>query len=155
MKNILKKIDKNKRDHWNTKGGVMVFVVIIFLIVSILAASVAAIFSANLNQTKRQQDSMEAYYLAYSGALIAHEALLSNNSQKLRDLIAGNAPLTVERQPMGRGVVSVTAEVSTEANLQGWIKITSTSVLVKNNLTNVRILYFDPANPLEMLWSSN
>ena len=144
---------KRSRELWHRKGGVMAYVLIIFLVIGILAASMAGIFNANLKQTKSQQDAMEAYYLAYSGALIAHEALLANGGAKLNEITVNNQVLTSGSMDLGRGTVSVVAEQSSDSNLNGWVKITATSVLDRNNHTTIRILYFDPANPLEMLWS--
>ncbi len=140
---------------FDEKGNAMVFVIIIFFAIMILSGSMAFLFNNNLKQTKYQQDSLEAYYLAYSGGMIAYEALLANNSAKLNEIIDNNSTLSVSSKPMGRGTVSVVAEISTDEKFEGWIKITSTAVLDRNNLTNVRNLYFDPTNPLEMLWSSN
>lgn len=139
----------------NQKGSAMVFVIIIFLVISILAASMAAIFSANLKQTKNQQDSLEAYYLSYSGALIAYEALLANNSAKLNQIRNNGSTLSTGPKSMGRGSVSVIARMSTDPNFDGWIKITSTAILDRNGSRYVRNLYFDSANPLEILWTSN
>lgn len=144
---------KKSKNSLNAKGGVMAFVLIIFLVIGTLAASIAGIFNANLKQTKSQQDAMEAYYLAYSGALIAHEALLADGSAKLNEITVHNHVLSSGPLNLGRGTITVVAEKSTDPNFTGWVKITATSVLDRNNYTTVRILHFDPANPLEMLWS--
>lgn len=139
----------------NEQGSALIYVIIMFLVIGIFSASMATIFSANLRQTKQQQDSLEAYYLAYSGAMIAYEALLANENAKLTELIDDDATFTEGPKSMGGGSVIVSAAVSEDANFEDWIKITSTATLDRNSTSSSRTLYFDPANPLEMLWTSN
>lgn len=146
---------KRKYLYKNRQGSALVFVIIMFIVIIILATSMANLFSNNLRQTKYQQDALEAYYLAYSAGLIAYEALLYNNNEKLDELISNNSQLTVNSKPMGSGKVTVVAEKTTDTNFEGWIKVTSTAVLDRNNHTSTRSLYFDPANPLDILWTSN
>jgi hypothetical protein len=124
------------------------------MVVSLLSMSMAQVFSSNLKQTKFLQNSLEAYYLAYSGALIGYEALLANSNERLDDLVDGDTidPSTLT---FANGTAVVTAEVSTDTNFEDWIKITSNAELDDNNATYRRIMYFDPANPLDVLWRNN
>lgn len=55
----------------NRNGNALVFMLMIFLVISILTTSILFIFNSNLKQAKHQQNLMEAYYLAYSGAEMA------------------------------------------------------------------------------------
>jgi len=136
------------------KGSALAFVIVMLMVVSLLSMSMAQVFSSNLKQTKFLQNSLEAYYLAYSGALIGYEALLANSNEKLDDLVDGDTidPSTLT---FGNGTAVVTAEVSTDTNFEDWIKITSDAELDDNNATYRRIMYFDPANPLDVLWRNN
>lgn len=136
------------------KGAALAWVLIMMVVVGILAISMSAIFTSNLKQTKYQQDSLEAYYLAYSGALVAYEALLANNNQKLY-ILTGGGNLPSEEMTFDNGKSTVTAVVSTDTNFENLIKIVSTGKLSRNNFEYTRTMYFDPANPLDILWKSN
>lgn len=134
------------------RGSVLVFVLIIFLVVSIITSTVIFIFNNNLKQAKHQQDRMEAYYLAYSGAELAYAALNENKS-KLDNLVAD--PTKKEETidiSFGNGTIDVVARKTDEENFKGWIKIISIAVLVKNDVSYTRILYFDPSNPAKKVW---
>lgn len=136
------------------RGSALVYIIIILLVISVLSLSMAQIFNANLKQTKHLQNSLEAYYLAYSGALIGYEALLANSNAKLDSLVNGTAisPATVEFDN-GKSIIS--AEVSTDANLEDWIKITSIATLNTKGDIYTRVMYFNPSDPLNVLWESN
>lgn len=136
----------------NRNGSVLAFVIIIFLVTSLIASTVIYIFNTNLKQAKYQQHRMEAYYLAYSGAELAYAAL-NENTSKLSALV--NNSISKEETngiSFGNGKINVKAVKTTDVNFDGWIKITSTGVLNKNNISYTRILYFDPGNPAKMVW---
>ena len=147
MRNIIY-INKNR------DGAALVFVVIIMMIIGIISMSIATVFNSNLRQTKYQQDSLEAYYLAYSGALVAYEALLDGEPSKYYVLTNGGS-LSPQNMSFDNGNVTVTAVVSTDKNFEDLIKIVSTSTLTRNNFKYTRTMYFDPANTLDILWKSN
>lgn len=137
------------------QGSAYVFVFIVFLIISILGSSILFIFNTNLKQAKRQQDSLEAYYLAYSGAEMAYAALLSkkpNGVLKLKDL--DSIEELVQNINYGNGTINILAKKSEHENFENWIEIKSTGVLIRNNLSYTRTLYFDPDNPIDMIWEN-
>ena len=135
-------------------GAAMVFVIILMMVVGILSMSMATVFSSNLRQTKFQQDSLEAYYLAYSGALVVYEALLDDYN-KIYVLTEDGGTLPIQNLSFDNGDAIVTAVLSTDTNFEDLIKIVSTATLSKNNFEYTRTMYFDPANPLDILWKSN
>ncbi len=61
----------------NKKGSILVFVVFIFLIVSIMAATISVLFSNNLTQAKRQENNLRAHYLAMAGVDMTIATLMS------------------------------------------------------------------------------
>jgi hypothetical protein len=138
----------------NNKGSALAFVIVILMVISLLSLSMAQVFSSNLKQTKHLQDSLEAYYLSYSGALIGYEALLANSNDKLDDLTNGSsiAPSTII---LDNGNAIVSAEVSTDTNFEDWIKITSIATINRTGLSYTRVMYFDPMDPLDVLWRNN
>lgn len=135
-------------------GSALAYVIIILMIFSVLSLVMINIFNSNLKQTKYIQNNLEAYYLSYSGALIGYEALLANNSQKLDALTKGTViPSSTILFDNGNAVVSVV--ISTDENFEDWIKISSKATLTKNGLVSTRIMYFNPADPLDILWKNN
>lgn len=137
------------------QGSAYVFVFIVFLIISILGSSILFIFNTNLKQAKRQQDSLEAYYLAYSGAEMAYASLLSkkpNGDLKLKDLDSNE--LVENNINYGNGTINILAKKSEHENFENWIEIKSTGILSRNNLSYTRTLYFDPDNPIDMIWEN-
>ena len=71
MKTKTQKLKRNK------DGSILVFVVFVFLIVSIMAATISVLFSNNLTQAKRQEDNLRAHYLAMSGIDMTVATLMS------------------------------------------------------------------------------
>ena len=136
------------------RGSALAFVIVMMMVIGLLSFSMASVFNSNLKQAKYQQDSQEAYYLAYSGALIAYEALLANGYTKLY-VLTGGGTLPAQDMTFDNGDAIVTAVVSSDTNFEGLIKIVSTANLTRNNFKYTRTMYFDPDNPLDILWKSN
>ncbi len=137
------------------QGSAYVFVFIAFLVLSILGSSILFIFNTNLKQAKLQQDSLEAYYLAYSGVEMAYAALLSkkpNGDLKLKDL--DSHELEQNDISYGNGTINILAKKSEHENFENWIEIKSTGTLSRNNLSYTRTLYFDPDNPIDIVWTN-
>lgn len=137
------------------QGSAFAFVLIAFMIISIIGSSILFIFNNNLKQAKLQQDSLEAYYLAYSGVEMAYAALLSkkpNGDLKLKDLDSNE--LVENNINYGNGTINILAKKSERENFENWIEITSTGILSRNNLSYTRTLYFDPDNPIDMIWEN-
>lgn len=65
---------KLKRDR---RGSVLVFVLILFLIISIILSSVIFVFSSNLKMSKHQEDNLKGHYLALAGIDITIATLIS------------------------------------------------------------------------------
>lgn len=151
MGKLKKEIRNNKRE-----GSALAFVIIAFMIISIFAFSILNLFNANLKQTKYQQDALEAYYLAYSGAEMALASLVDSSSEvngNLKKLTNNTiSELKESNISFGNGKITVISKKTTEANFDGWIQIESTAILNKNNQKYTRILYFDPKNPIDMVW---
>lgn len=151
LKNLFKKLNREQ-------GGLLAFVVVMLMVVSIIVASVLFMFNSNLKQAKLQEDNMEAYYLAYSGVEMAYAALLADSNEKLKELTRLTSPVAshvTNNVAIGGGEVDLIAVKSTDVGFENWIKITSTATLSRNGQTYTRILYFDPADPTKKVWSDN
>lgn len=139
-------------------GGTLAFVIILLMVLSIFTASILMVFNNNLKQAKQQEDSMEAYYLAYSGVEVAYAALLADGNEKLKELTRLTSPVAshvTNNVAIGGGEVDLIAVKSSDTGFVGWIKISSVATLTKNGQTYTRILYFDPADPTKKVWSNN
>lgn len=141
----------------NRPGGILAYVLIILLATGILTTSILHLFNSNLKQAKHQQDALEAYYLAYSGAEMAYSALLTKKPDgqlKLSDLTAGNEFKELDID-YGNGKISISVKISENANFDNWIEIESTGTLNKNNQSFTRRLFFEPANPVNKIWEND
>lgn len=133
------------------KGSILAFILIILVIVSLLGTSILSLFSTNLKQAKQQQDSLQAYYLAYTGVELAYAALL-DDATKLKQITNDKKELVENIVDFGDGKINVKSKLTTMANFDGWVEITSTGTLNKNNLLYKRTMLFDPANPVDTYW---
>lgn len=146
-------INQNSKLRTSRKGSVLAFIIIIFFVVSILITSILHLVNTNIMQAKRQQDRLEAYYLAYSGIEMAFASLLADGNQNLYKLKTNiDLILSEENIELGNGKVTVISKITDNENFTDWIEITSTGTLDKNNLSYTRTLLFDPNNPLDMIW---
>lgn len=83
----MKKIIKNQ------EGMALSFVVMTLLVLFIMASIVASLAQANIKQASTQEQGLQAYYAARSGAEMAFEALWNEKSSKtllknLKDKVA-------------------------------------------------------------------
>lgn len=138
----------------NNRGSALVFIVIAFLIVTILASSVLFIFNTNLKQAKHQEYSLEAYYLAYSGVEMAFSAITENSNELLNQIING-ATFTEDDIDFGRGKIDIVAAKTEETNFLDWIKISATGTLDSNNQSYTRSMYVNPSNTNDFVWVNN
>lgn len=145
-----------KRNLKRRKGGVLAYVLIAFLAISILTLSILFVFNNNLKMATAQEKDMEAYYLAYSGIEIGYAALLANDSAKLKELTRLTNPVSEHKQngiSIGNGTVDLTAKISNKVGFENWIEIIATATVTRNGVTYKRILYFDPNNPENLVWT--
>lgn len=155
--NVIREMKKSYKANGN-RGSALVYVFVIIIALSVLTMTILSILASNTKQAQYQQDSMEAYYLAYSGVQMAYSALLANNNAKMNELTRTTNPVAEERQTgisYGNGKITVVAIESTDAGYEGWILITAVGTLDRNNMQYTRSMYFDPSNPIDMVWKTN
>lgn len=137
------------------KGMAMVVVVSVFMIITIILASVAFSFQNNLSQAHRQEERMKAYYLALSGIELGYSALIKNMASDPNAtpiyFFTQALPLTssqpkVQDVALDGGSVTITA---TRISLDGddWIQIsaTGTTDTAAVRSTTMRFLVDNPA----------
>lgn len=157
MLSAIKEMIKSYRTN-SKKGSALLYVFVIIIVLSVLTMTILSILASNTKQAQYQEDSMETYYLAYSGVQMAYSALLANSNAKMTELTRATNPVAEQRQTnilYGNGKITVVAKLSADTGYEGWILITAVATLNKNNLQYTRSMYFDPSNPIDMVWKSN
>lgn len=145
---------KNKNPGiFNKKGAALMFVVIALLVATLMIASVAYIAQSNVKQANNQEKSIQAYYVARSGAELAYEAL--RQSGQLGAMNAGGAaPASVTINNIGEGKAKITVAKSGAApNMK--IIITSVGTLNQLSLSKTVVLtvYADFGLNNTVVWS--
>lgn len=130
------------------KGGVLVFVVIALVFVTILGASIATLTQNNILQAIYQKENREGYYLARSGAELMYEHLKSNNLMKEfinSNTISGAEFTDYEFSEDMNGKVDVTVSAASVAggSLNKIVTIKSRAKLDNSNNDEVLKLRFE------------
>jgi Tfp pilus assembly protein PilX len=156
-----KKFKLNSGIH-GKRGMALVYAVIILLVITILTASVFAMFTSNLRQEEYQKNYIEAYYLAYSGIQMAFSAIIAEDSSgnpndlfnKLKDGII--AECNQNNISYGNGVIDIHVDVVDDpaSAYDNFIKIRSTGTLSAGGITVTRILYVDPLDQQNVIWAN-
>jgi type II secretory pathway component PulK len=139
------------------RGSAIAYVLLIFLVVSILSTLVLSLFSGNFKLATHQERSTEAYYLAYSGAELAFAALADNSNElfiKIRDgnIASQSDEITVENGKINITVTRVNTGSDYFLKYPLWIQITSTGTLKSDNTARTRILFIDKADSNNIAW---
>ena len=88
----IKEMIKSYRTN-SKKGSALLYVFVIIIVLSVLTMTILSILASNTKQAQYQEDSMETYYLAYSGVQMAYSALLANSNAKMTELTRATNPL--------------------------------------------------------------
>jgi type II secretory pathway component PulK len=140
----------------NKNGSAIVYVLFIFLIIVIFSTIVITLFDNNLKQATREEKSIEAYYLAYSGNQMAFTALIDNDNELFDQIKDGSVSSFSESDiDFGEGEIDISVTLSTETNYNGWIKIVSTGTLNESNISRTRTMYIDPSNQKNVVWKEH
>lgn len=116
--------------------------------------SVLAMFSNNLFQAKHQENRMEAYYLSYSGALMAFSAITQDSNELLNEITNNKRIYKQEEIELGQGTIDIQARKYNDLPYEGWVEITSVSSLNNGKISTTNILYVDPDNQNNIKWKS-
>ncbi len=126
----------------------------VFVIVSIILASIVFVFQNNLSQASGQEERMKAYYLALAGIELGYSALVRNTNtdpnsdpvyyytQVLRTTTT--TPLTEEITLEGGDVTIVAKRINN--NGDPWIEIRATGRTSKD-VTRTSTMRFRVDNP--------
>lgn len=153
------------------KGSSLIMVLIVFMIIVILATSVIYVNYNNALQTKRQENSIEAYYLSYSGIEMGYAALTANGNELFNKLKNGTiAKLDSSKADppglkttknslnhivFGNGNIDLKIEKVTTGDYKDWIKITSIGYVENLKVSKNRVLYINYYDPGQVVYEDN
>ena len=119
------------------RGAALVWVLSVFLILTIFASSIFYIQRQNISEAARQEERLRTYYIALAGVELTYAAILEANNNESRvdvtilDKIGTgslNQDILIKTDNIERGTAKVTIE-RTQEIIDGktiyWIKITS------------------------------
>lgn len=136
----------------NRSGAALVMVVIALLFVSILLSSVFIIVSTNTRQVVTQEQGIESYYIARSGAEAMYQALRTITPSYIEEF-KNNTTTKLEDEivfPEGKANITVT-KITVDGKDR--IKIQSLGIADGTNIQRKSILEFDIVGYKNVKWS--
>ncbi|TJX68661.1 hypothetical protein E8P77_01875 [Soehngenia saccharolytica] len=134
------------------KGSFLVFSLLIFMVLILFVTVILHLLNTNNYQIRLQEQTMEAYYLAYSGTVLAKESLFMDNNDLFKKLKGNNTIVYTQKLTLDNGIINITAKQSNNENYEGWIEINSIATLDDAEMTFTRVLYINPEDPGENVW---
>lgn len=138
----------------NRKGVSLIWVIIALVFVSIMTMSISTIAQSNILQAKRQDDTLQAYYIARSGAELTYEALITSSPSLLIPFTSssnsGNThTLTQNNIVIGEGNADIKV---TSYNIDTVKRIKIESIGKLKNVTKTIYLEFDASTYGDIRW---
>ncbi len=138
----------------NRKGVSLIWVIIALVFVSIMTMSISTIAQSNILQAKRQDNIIQAYYIARSGAEITYEALITSSPSLLLPFTSPsnstNTHTITDNIVVGEGTANI---VVTSYNIDTVKRIRIESIGELNNVTKRIILEFDATSKADIRWT--
>ena len=138
----------------NRKGVSLIWVIIALVFVSIMTISISTIAQSNILQAKRQDNIIQAYYIARSGAEITYEALITSSPSLLLPFThpsnSTNTHKITDSIVIGEGTADI---VVTSYNIDTVKRIRIESIGELNNVTKTIILEFDATSKANIRWT--
>lgn len=140
----------------NRKGVSLIWVIIALVFVSIMTMSISTIAQSNILQAKRQDDTLQAYYIARSGAELTYEALITSSPSLIIPFTSssnsGNTHnLTHNNITIGSGAADI---LVTSYNVTDTVKrIRIQSIGKLNNVSKTIFLDFDADTKGDIRWT--
>lgn len=137
------KVFKTKHLKNDEQGFALVWVLIFFMIFSILSVSLWVISNQDLLEAKNDQSQLRAYYLAESGADLVYAALMKKPTPSDAPLI--NTYQTqrtrVHTQTISLGADKIEIRIeSVSIDGKWWVKVTSKGIVSPNNVSETTVL---------------
>lgn len=123
------------------QGSALMMVIIAFMVISIIVTSVFVLASSNTKQVVTQNDGLESYYIARSGAEATYQALLTSSPSLLTQFQSGSTVVT-DTITFDEGTAEITVEGYDEGSIRR-VRITSVGTAAGNNISRKSVLEFN------------
>ena len=140
------------------KGVAILWTIILFLMVTIIATAVVFYARQDMLETNNQGDRLEAYYVALSGIEIGYAALMANDpstgQQYIESFDAAKTDVSYTHTIMdGTNTVGSVVVTIGSVTIEGkrWIQIKSEGHLTDATSTAVTYMKIDPENHLNVV----
>lgn len=133
------------------QGSALMMVIIAFMVISILATSVFVLAGSNTKQVVSQNDGLESYYIARSGAEATYQALLTSSPSLLTQFQDENTVVT-DTITFDEGTADITVKGFNEGTTRR-VRITSVGKAAGNNVSRTSILEFNYSGYDNIKWS--
>ena len=139
----------------NRKGVSLIWVIIALVFVSIMTMSISTIAQSNILQAKRQDDTLQAYYIARSGAELTYEALITSSPSLIIPFTSssnsGNTHKLSDNITIGSGTADI---LVTSYNVSDTVKrIRIQSIGKLKNVSKTIFLEFDATSYGDIRWT--
>ncbi len=133
------------------QGSALIMVIIAFMVVTIIATSVFVLAGSNTKQVVSQNEGLESYYIARSGAEATYQALLNSTPSLLTQFESGN---TVVKDTIifDEGTAEITVEGYNEGTIRR-VRITSVGKAAGSNVSRKAVLEFNYYGYDNIKWS--
>lgn len=148
----------------NRKGSVMVAVLCIFVLVAAFSLIIHSYALNNLQQAKVQEETMRAYYLAYSGCEMAYAALVKDSGGAWESYVS-SFPNSGKEMNIRKDELSIlddndsiTINVVKEkgaGDFNNWLKISAKAISHENakfSGEKTKLLYINPKDQQKIFW---
>ncbi|KAF5041884.1 hypothetical protein DSECCO2_518370 [anaerobic digester metagenome] len=133
------------------QGSALVMVIIAFMIITVITTSVFVLAGSNTKQVVSQNEGMESYYIARSGAEATYQALLTSSPSLLTQFQSGSTVQT-DTITFDEGTAEITVEGFNEGTTRR-VRITSVGKADGINVSRKSILEFNYDGYDDIKWS--
>lgn len=141
-----------------------IYVIFVFLMLTIFVTIVLGLFQSNLRQAKNQEKNVQAYYLSLSGVDIATAALLQPGARGDNDTLlykrfsTANMPTLNTSYSLSDSLELTDGSVEIEIKAfqkdgERWIKIKSIGTLTGSDISKTVTMSFPLSNPDNRVWN--
>ena len=133
------------------QGSALMMVIVAFMVITIITTSVFVLASNNTKQIVSQNDGMESYYIARSGAEATYQALLTSSPSLLTQFQSGSTVIT-DTITFDEGTAEITVEGFNEGTTRR-VRVTSLGKAAGKNISRKSILEFNYDGYDDIKWS--
>ena len=145
----------------NRKGQVMVWVLIAFMVLTLLMTSMAFVVRQGIFETQKQEERLQTYYVALSGIDLVYAALMDpsytpkNIDKAISQIQSTGNPITetitVEVDGQQIGTAEITIDIFKDEKDVSWLRITSLGQLTGKSTKVPSTMRINTANTNQVI----